>query len=139
MKAERQGSEMAVVKNRNCEGGNEFWNHVEKVASHTPAPWEFVADLDGDHAIWAGDALVAVTDGWPMATTRLVNGNVGRTREEDEANARVMSAAPEMLEALIEFVAYSECHCGGDDSKSCAYCLGTAALVKAGVYHRQGL
>jgi hypothetical protein len=54
--------------------------------------WTYTQDADGDHAIWNGKELIAVTDGWDAC--------VKRTREEDEANARLISSAPELLEAL---------------------------------------
>lgn len=97
---------MAVIKNRACEGGDEFWDHVEHIAAITPWPWEAVADLDGDHAIWAGDVLVAVTDGWEYSTTRHagLDKPFRRERSEDEANARLIAAAPEMLGEILSFV-----------------------------------
>jgi hypothetical protein len=58
--------------------------------SHTPGPWHAVYDADGDCAIFdKQDELLAVTVGDPDIPL-----------EEDEANADLMAAAPEMLEAL---------------------------------------
>ena len=74
---------------------------------HTPSPWESVCDADGDHAIWANDVLIAVTDGWPDATARVHSEKV-RTHDEDEANAHLIAAAPEMLELLEEAVLDAE-------------------------------
>jgi hypothetical protein len=54
--------------------------------------WTYTQDGDGDHAIWNGEELIAVTDGWGIYISE-----VRRTREEDEANARLISSAPELL------------------------------------------
>ena len=56
-------------------------------AKHTPGPWEV-----GDHRqIWAGDAPIAeIIPNPPML--------------ENEANSRLIAAAPGMLEALKELL-----------------------------------
>lgn len=71
---------------------------------HTPTPWELCdrgdyTDFDGDSRVILGDIddvprriAVVQTDG----------------REESEANARLMAAAPEMLIALEGVCAYLE-------------------------------
>jgi hypothetical protein len=60
----------------------------------TDGDLRFEWDADGDHAIYAGDTLIAVTVG------------VGSlSREEDEANARLLTSAKRRLEALHEVYA----------------------------------
>lgn len=56
--------------------------------SHTPGPWE-TADL---RVMW-GSYFVADCDG---------KGDIGR-QEESRANARLISAAPDLLNALLKF------------------------------------
>lgn len=61
-------------------------------AVHTPGPWEYEFDADGDHVILTeGGQIIAVT-----------SGNEYMELPTDAANARLMAAAPEMLEALEE-------------------------------------
>jgi hypothetical protein len=52
---------------------------------HTPGEWLAIHDLDGDYAIFAGDKLIAVTD---------------KDTDEDQANAVLIAAAPELLKEL---------------------------------------
>jgi hypothetical protein len=52
---------------------------------HTPAPWNY----DG--------RIVTASDGDILF-------NVGRTNEEYQANAKLIAAAPELLEALVAMV-----------------------------------
>lgn len=58
-------------------------------AEYLAGPWSYTFDHDGDHAIFsAAGRLIAVTDGihdLPL--------------EIDEANARLIAAAPELLDA----------------------------------------
>ena len=56
------------------------------MSEHTLGPW--TARFKGD-AAWSIDAA----DGWMVAEV------AGRNQEEDEANALVMAAAPDLLEA----------------------------------------
>jgi hypothetical protein len=58
--------------------------------------WTYTQDADGDHAIWNGKELIAVTDGWGIYISE-----VRRTREEDEANARLISCALGMAELAV--------------------------------------
>jgi hypothetical protein len=57
------------------------------VSKHTPGPWASVHDADGDYLIMSPESgrFIAVTY---------------TDAEQDEANARLIAAAPEMLEAL---------------------------------------
>jgi hypothetical protein len=88
-------------------------------AEHTPGPWKYHYDADGDHVILSDSGTIIAVTGGDGYVMRLI----------DEANARLLSAAPEMLEALNEFLAYSECHC--TRTNDCAFCMGEAAIKKA--------
>jgi hypothetical protein len=59
------------------------------VSKHTPGPW----GVDDPHLVWAESV------GEYVATTR-VEGWETLSREQVEANARLIAAAPELLEAL---------------------------------------
>lgn len=53
---------------------------------HTPGPWKFDHDMDGDFLIWADSKpCIAITD---------------HDHEDDKANGQLMAAAPELLDAL---------------------------------------
>lgn len=58
------------------------------MANHTPGPWELEDNHDG------GFDLIASNKNW-IAT-------IHYGREEDEHDARLIAAAPELLEALIQ-------------------------------------
>lgn len=63
---------------------------------HTPGPWQLVGPDD------FGDYIVN-TDGDPTAIAAIVNGNwlaMGGLTEQHKANAALIAAAPELLEAL---------------------------------------
>lgn len=61
-------------------------------AKHMPGPWLMVADAaDGKHAIYGADEVYRIAtvhnfNGWPA----------------NAANARLIAAAPELLQALID-------------------------------------
>lgn len=53
---------------------------------HTPGPWKFDHDMDGDFLIWADSKpCIAITD---------------HDHEDDKANGQLMAAAPELLAVL---------------------------------------
>lgn len=79
---------------------------TKEAVKHTPGPWHWLFDADGDHLIYAEKCdVLAVTGG--EGYLDLVT---------DEANARVIAAGPEMLEALKAALAelgdYSDEHDG---------------------------
>ena len=63
---------------------------------HTPGPWTQYRDSRGNVRIQGN------VDGGPVAFIEELN-NTGGT-EQDHANARLISAAPELLEVLQQFV-----------------------------------
>lgn len=66
---------------------------------HTKGPWTaFIPKTD------VTEASVKGADGITFAEM----GGFGQDRETNEANARLIAAAPEMLEALIAIVNYCE-------------------------------
>lgn len=67
-------------------------------AKHTPGPWTF----DGDNPANQGFD-VALSDGGAIATAYYCEDGEGR--DEAEANARLIAAAPELLAALKELAA----------------------------------
>lgn len=63
---------------------------------HTPGPWHF-----GDETSLHGTKLVYAEDGWLVADAGRI---MKRSGEEIEANARLISSAPDLLEALDELL-----------------------------------
>jgi hypothetical protein len=74
----------------------------DKAAKHTPGPWEAEARQHGL-------AIYANYDTAPSEYLALINGYEGskEDRERNRANARLISAAPELLAALERVL---ECH-----------------------------
>ena len=62
-------------------------------AKHTPGPWKIKKDRFSQ-SVWAGNERIAEMMGW------------GKNRRR--ANARIISAAPALLEALKSAVSYLE-------------------------------
>lgn len=58
------------------------------IPSHTPGPWHQTEKEQGNLEIWSKNRCVAMTP-------------VRLTWDEEKANARLIAAAPELLEALI--------------------------------------
>ena len=94
--------------------------------AHTPGPWAYDED---------SKEVFSSSDGYAMGWIALVKGNAdsGRDFPEQErlANARLIAAAPELLAALRDLVAYDE---GSSDEDSYGHelfvrCL--AAIAKA--------
>lgn len=68
------------------------------MSAHTPGPWRAVRD-----EVWVGKSRrvcprVTAGDSLPL----------GEDFERAKANARLMAAAPELLEALEKFIAWSK-------------------------------
>jgi hypothetical protein len=68
-------------------------------AKHTPGPWTYSGDSDGDFIVWAGEGFLANVGG------SFINAVVEDPQKElvafdcEQANARLIAAAPELLEA----------------------------------------
>jgi DNA-binding NarL/FixJ family response regulator len=60
--------------------------------AHTPGPWRVIADHEDDRDIFAANEL--------LATAYDMNGS--SPKQTAEANARLIAAAPELLEALTK-------------------------------------
>ncbi len=69
--------------------------------THTKAPWH-VGQGNGEGSIFADEGRMRMTDKgttlYPICTI-----NTGWDESEDAANARLVAAAPELLEALVAF------------------------------------
>ena len=85
---------------------------------HTRGPWKVGEELASD-----GDFVIKATSGYGIGQAWNLNGNT-----ENAANARLIAAAPGLLEALYQIATY-------DPTKWDAVTLGNiarAAIVKAG-------
>lgn len=88
------------------------------MSKHTPGPWHQHIRMDGSSEVEAGRTF-------PVAST---TGCIGGT--EGHANARLIAAAPELLEALQGTMRTMEMHHGKDCR--CKECLSArAAIAKA--------
>ena len=106
--------------------------YTPPTAEHTPGPWSAEE--------WTSRARTTVLAPIEGVAGGIVIADCGPSRSgycdsETEANARLIAAAPDMLEALKEFVAYSECHCAEPECPPCAYCMAEQAIEKAEGVH----
>lgn len=93
---------------------------------HTPGPWRAVIDSDFTPGIDAddiGESIVVI--GPNNLSTDL--GIWGRCREEAEANAHLIAAAPDLLAALQTLVEQAERH----DAVGLYWDQARAAIAKA--------
>jgi len=75
---------------------------------HTPGPWLYSGDEDGDFIVWKSDSDddFLCNIGGHLASVGVVNGNTIAfdINREEQANARLIATAPELLEALDNLV-----------------------------------
>jgi hypothetical protein len=97
---------------------------TETKQTHTPGPWELREPNcpDGPHKY----GIQQINDGWTVAD---INSDI--EQGEEEANARLIAAAPEMLEALEGLLSEMR---DGQDSPS----LGAMQKVYAAVCKAKG-
>jgi hypothetical protein len=86
---------------------------------HTPGPWQFYADVPSTDPNWH-----IVTNASRMRV--LANVHIEPGNEVDLANAKLIAAAPELLEALGPFANFA---C--DVPCDCHNCQARAAIAKA--------
>lgn len=97
------------------------------MSKHTPGPWsvdpsEFCgARINGPHGLSVAHATQR--DTFPS------NSPGSISQSEAEANGRLISAAPELLEALRDTLALLEAYCG--ESEGCTRKQARAAIAKA--------
>lgn len=97
-------------------------------ARHTPGPWSFIASPNCWSVLQVGSSgrwVIAGGTAWAIP---------GR-QSEAEANARLIAAAPDMLDALISCFTYlsfiPESAAGGDDDAVMLAKRARAAIAKA--------
>src|SRR5258708_5011176 len=97
---------------------------------HTPGPWS-VGDGSAE-SMYAGSNIVQAHRPDSAALFNLADVNI---HFEAEANARLIAAAPELLEALRQCMPQiHECasaNCAADGHHECPYGLARAAIKKA--------
>lgn len=95
--------------------------------SHTKGPWHMGAG-NGEGSIFSDTGRMRYERGtvlYPIATV-----NRGFDQEEDEANGRLLAAAPELLEALEAIIPWID-QTGIADSDPPQYLAALAAIAKA--------
>ncbi len=92
-------------------------------AKHTPGPWDI--GVSGIIRKAGTEILVASIFGMPE--------RIGCDGAVERANALLVTAAPDLLEALEEFMAVSDCNCSlvEFDDGICTHDKARAALAKA--------
>lgn len=69
------------------------------MSTHTPGPWKFYSGGAGKPSVWMADDAGSIC----TLSTRRPNkqlGRPGRTQEQAIADARLIAAAPDLLDAL---------------------------------------
>lgn len=97
-----------------------------KAASHTPGPWKAI---EGCSPIYNQLIGIAANE---HSHIGVVAENHTALPSQWEANARLIAAAPDLLEALKAMMAESGAAEGNPDSDSPAERLARAAITKAG-------
>lgn len=95
---------------------------------HTPGPWT-LGDPAHEHTsgrawtvpVWANEA---------PSGDKIAGEAMATSRKTARANARLIAAAPDLLEALAQIVA--ECEAGTHDSGTSGMAAARAAIAKAG-------
>ncbi len=107
-------------------------SRATKLSAHTPGPWQWV-DPDSD-TVWEGGCLryasLRTVEEFGVNETKVIDGksytsfalpkfiteaeNIGGD-EVDEANARLIAAAPELLDALVAAMKFIDSHVADPD------------------------
>lgn len=99
------------------------------MSKHTKGPWIF---KEGSRER-AANSTVYKADEADMLICHVICEDINDLqRAEDIANARLIAAAPELLQALKMFLHIDpRCHRGVVSCGECAACLGNSAVAKA--------
>ncbi|MFU3458052.1 hypothetical protein ACM7KX_29895 [Pseudomonas aeruginosa] len=89
---------------------------------HTPGPWDY---WSGYNPVDELEAQITTEDG------DIVIASYNRQIPEGEANARLLAAAPELLEALQDLDALRGPFPPSDEAVEAAWLKATAAIAKA--------
>jgi hypothetical protein len=69
------------------------------MTKHTPAPWSFYPKYEGEHSVAIVKDMLAVAE---IIGSEGSEGQI--SKQTALANAKLIAAAPELLEALTEFL-----------------------------------
>lgn len=103
--------------------------HTTTKTTHTPRPWQVVLQPS---KTWVGMRSVHVcAAGDPAKVMSVAHiGCISGTNPDEEANARLIAAAPEMLEALIQALRFLDID-GAPVAASLAADQARAAIARA--------
>lgn len=92
--------------------------------AHTPGPWTMHQWGDNDYEINDAEGTVCNVPGFDDDTV---------DREKAEPNARLIAAAPELLDRLKSMVSGAECECDTADEEHplCDICWSRQVIAKA--------
>ena len=102
---------------------------LETKLKHTPAPWQLTT-IDGVPR--RKYLMVGAGYGGGLAVARMRTDHAGATSETLEANARLIAAAPDMLDALMQATILLKHACDGHALES-RYALETADAMTAAI------
>jgi hypothetical protein len=92
-------------------------------AKHTPGPWEYDAE---------SEQIIAPKCGYQWTAPPTIARIVSLDYDEDDGNARLIAAAPDLLEALRKIAAIEDKMFGGDwDEIEEARMVARAAIARA--------
>lgn len=94
---------------------------LKEQSTHTPGPWR---TYQGD-----GRWIVATTSSWAYAATGLIPQ---LDAETEEANARLIAAAPDLLEACKQVIVY------GADADDAILWTDVIRNIKAAIHKAEG-
>ena len=98
----------------------------QKQSKHTPGPWEYF-----EQRHWRGEKMYGCVRGGGVV---IVNGCAPGGTEEDNANARLIAAAPELLEHLERMVNIAT-HPQATKAQIRQIALGARAAIAKAVAH----
>lgn len=91
---------------------------------HTPGPWDYKCAPNGDCGIISEEMYILAE------TFSAIRAQDENAQAESVANARLIAAAPDMLEALKKFASWDQCWPGNINLEGVCE-LGRAAIAKA--------
>ena len=102
-----------------------------KTQTHTPGPWKMEPGLGNPNDIYAWNIIrpeEPKSDGTVLA---IVNPKKGITVKDNEADARLIAAAPDMVRALTSIMFAAEHAAANPDTLTAIKRMARAAIAKA--------
>ena len=103
------------------------------MSKHTPGPWTVHHFLDNDGVANCPQdcGVYEIEEANETIVGHQHDGNHGEAIIEAEANARLIAAAPDLLEACLDALGYTECNCAYECVGGCTHGVLKRAIAKA--------